>query len=67
MQSLKLFEQAVASEVVRNAEGRGSTSSDAEPADEVACDPPDPQDIADAMVSAWGKVDFGPLEEIVDR
>ena len=27
----------------------------------------DPQIVADAMLSAWGKLNFGPLEEIVDR
>jgi len=66
MQSLHLFEHAVASEVVQRAADRGRLGG-AEPAGEVADCPPDPQDLADAMVATWGKVDFGPLEDIVDR
>jgi len=66
MQSLHLFEQAVASEVVRRAADRGS-SGGTEPTGPVANCPPDAQDLADAMVAAWGKVDFAPLEEVVDR
>ena len=44
-----------------------ATSGGAEPAGELAGRPSDPQDLADAMLSVWGTLNFGPLEEIVDR
>lgn len=66
MQSLHLFERAVASEVIQRAADRERLGR-AERAGEVADCLPDPQEVADAMVATWGKVNFGPLEEIVDR
>lgn len=66
MQSYHILGQAVTSKVVQNAADRGIVGG-AEPAGTGTGGPPDPQDLADAMVSVWGKIAFGPLEEIVDR
>ena len=51
MQSFQDFEHTVASKVVHSTAG----------------DPSDSQVLAGAMVSAWAKIDFEPLEEVVDR
>lgn len=66
MQSYQFFEQVVASKMVPSAADRGSLGG-AEPAGQGTRDPPDPQDLADAMGAAWDVVDFGPLEELVER
>ena len=66
IQSYLGFGQAVASKVMQNAAELG-TLDDAEQAGGCTGGPPDPQDLADAMVSVWGKLNFGPLEEMVNR
>ena len=66
MQAYHIFGQAVASTVAQNSLDRG-TFDDAEPAGGGTGGLPDPQDLADAMVSVWGDIGFGSLEEIVDR
>lgn len=65
MQSLHYFEHAVATKLMQGVAGR-ETCGGAEPTGAGACGP-GPQDLADAMVSVWHSIDFGPLEEIVDR
>lgn len=65
-QSFHVFEQTVASKFVQSTADRGTLGS-AEVTSETAGDPSDPQDLADAMASAWAKIDFESLEEIVDR
>lgn len=64
MQSINVFEQAVASEMAIAVADCG-TFGGAEHA--VAEGEPGPQELADAIVSVWDKVSFAPLEDIVDR
>ena len=66
MQSFQNFGQAVTSEVAQSTADR-ETFGDAELAVKDGRCPPEPEDLAVAMVSAWGKIDFRPLQEIVDR
>ena len=66
MQSFQLFEQTVASKVMQSTAHR-VTLGDAESAGETTEGPPDPQELADAMVSAWATIHFEALEEVVDR
>ena len=66
MQSYHDFGQAVSSKVMQKTADR-VTVGGAEPVGETTESTFDPQIVADAMLSAWGKLNFGPLEEIVDR
>jgi len=79
MRSFKAFEQAVAARMVEGAVDCGPPVGNDKPADDDVTGPSDPRfqslrllpgfdhQLADAMVSVWGKIDFGPLEEIVNR
>ncbi len=66
MQSFQIFGQAVSSNLARNIEDR-ETVGGAAPTGENSEPNFEPQAVADAMASAWDKINFRPLEEIAER
>ena len=65
MRSFHVFGQAVTSAVVRST--TDCRTGGAEITAEGAGGPTEPEQVANAMASAWGKIDFEPLEEVVER